>query len=234
MTELVKQTEPCDESLIKVTHGVNSGFFRLSGWSVSEIRKRLKGVFNVPQNAVAFINGMRVLESHVVSDKDHYLEFSRLTGQKGGLPQYLTSQEIEHEFGSEAIEELRLNGIHPKGRSVFKTSEVLSHIFKQKQGQRNGKKISVDEARLTIQFGEQIVTGFEDNRVFHLLCRLARSPNKMFEYHELKLDVWGNEDLLDSTVTRAGRELKKLLADKKVSSVTVKYRDHKMRLVFDP
>ena len=36
------------------------------------------------------------------------------------------------------------------------------------------------------------------------------------------------------TVTRAGRKLKKLLADKKVSSATVKYRDDKMRLVFDP
>jgi hypothetical protein len=70
------------EWIVKVIHGTNDGLFDVAGHTVGVVRFSLEGVFNMPPNVAAFINGEPVESSYVLFPNDT-LEFMTQQGQKG-------------------------------------------------------------------------------------------------------------------------------------------------------
>lgn len=79
---------------VKVIHGANDGTFDLTGSKVSSVRASLVDAFNVPDDALAFVNGNLVPASYRLARNDT-LEFVRAIGTKGaGKKKNLTEQDL--------------------------------------------------------------------------------------------------------------------------------------------
>ena len=70
---------------VKVIHGANDGVFDLAGATVSRVQGSLLDAFNIPPDALPFVNGEQVDEDHLLWHDDT-LEFILKFGQKGGNP----------------------------------------------------------------------------------------------------------------------------------------------------
>jgi len=68
---------------VKIIHGANDGEFNLSGHSLASLRTSLVGAFNIPADAIAFVNGRRVTSDFIAQAQD-VIEFVRERGEKGG------------------------------------------------------------------------------------------------------------------------------------------------------
>lgn len=66
----------------KVIHGANDGVFKVVGSKVSTVRASLVDAFNIPGDALTFVNGEQVDGSHVLQENDT-LEFVKQAGVKG-------------------------------------------------------------------------------------------------------------------------------------------------------
>lgn len=79
---------------VKVIHGANDGTFDLAGSTVSTVRASLVDAFNVPGDALSFVNGDLVPASYRLAGNDT-LEFVRKRGTKGaGKKKNLTEQDL--------------------------------------------------------------------------------------------------------------------------------------------
>jgi hypothetical protein len=67
---------------VKVIHGLNDGEFPVAGASIAQVRRSLVGAFNIPQEAIPFLNGAHVSNDCRLSDADT-LEFVKRNGIKG-------------------------------------------------------------------------------------------------------------------------------------------------------
>lgn len=70
------------DAAVKVIHGANDGSFQLSGSKISTVRASLVDAFNIPGDALAFVNGEQVNDAHVLQSGDQ-LEFVKQAGVKG-------------------------------------------------------------------------------------------------------------------------------------------------------
>lgn len=96
-----------DGRSVKVIHGANDGKFDLAGSKVSTVRASLVDAFNVPGDALAFVNGNVVPASYRLARNDT-LEFVRERGVKGaGKKKNLTEQDLNEMgfavVGNEAV-----------------------------------------------------------------------------------------------------------------------------------
>lgn len=83
-----------DGRSVKVIHGANDGTFDLAGSTVSTVRASLVDAFNVPGDALSFVNGDLVPASYRLAGNDT-LEFVRKRGTKGaGKKKNLTEQDL--------------------------------------------------------------------------------------------------------------------------------------------
>lgn len=104
--------------MVRVTHGVSQGNYPVAGSAVSVVRTNLEVLFDIPEEAVALVNGELVDEEHVLLDDDD-LDFLR-------------------EFGSKS-------GLSPDEMSFLETGALpLSGAAKLFPGQQPGKKVSID------------------------------------------------------------------------------------------
>jgi len=71
---------PC--SPVKVIHGTNDGLFMIAGTSVASVRAVLRDAFNIPDDAIAFVNGVCVVPGCQLHENDT-LEFVVPFGRKG-------------------------------------------------------------------------------------------------------------------------------------------------------
>lgn len=96
---------------VRVVHGANEGLFDLHGRTVGIVRKSLREVFNIPENAIASIGGRSVADEQVLCDGD-VLEFNCEHGTKG-LGALLTSDELKAQWGlsDDEYEELLIQGL---------------------------------------------------------------------------------------------------------------------------
>ena len=69
--------------LVKIIHGANDGIFNVGGASVASVRASLAVAFNIPDEAIAFVNGELVRHDFRVWAND-ILEFIFQWGGKGG------------------------------------------------------------------------------------------------------------------------------------------------------
>ena len=72
----VGSDSPCHSTakLVKVIHGANDGVFDLAGSKVATVRASLVDAFNIPGDALAFVNGEQVDANYNLSENDT-LEF---------------------------------------------------------------------------------------------------------------------------------------------------------------
>jgi len=72
------------DSPVKVIHGANDGLFNIAGTTVSKLRASLSDVFNIPADALAFVNGEQVDPSYRLLASDT-VEFVKQYGEKSIL-----------------------------------------------------------------------------------------------------------------------------------------------------
>ena len=70
------------ESLVKVIHGTADGQFPLTGYTVAAARATFAESYNIPSDAVAFVNGVKVGEDYILNPNES-LEFVKQAGRKG-------------------------------------------------------------------------------------------------------------------------------------------------------
>ncbi len=81
-----------NNGLVKVVHGANDGTFPLAGCRVGAVRASLMDAFNLPHDAIAFVNGEPVDPCYFLRPDDT-LEFCKQGGSKG-IRRMLTQAEI--------------------------------------------------------------------------------------------------------------------------------------------
>lgn len=69
---------------VKVIHGANDDVFEVVGVSVASVQASLVDAFNIPDDAVSFVDGEEVGRDHRLQDDDT-LEFRVCWGRKGAL-----------------------------------------------------------------------------------------------------------------------------------------------------
>jgi hypothetical protein len=68
---------------VRVIHGANEEYFpSLTGKEVGSVRKSLRDVFNLPSDAVAYVDGKQVNDAFVLG-AGQTLEFQKEAGTKG-------------------------------------------------------------------------------------------------------------------------------------------------------
>jgi len=67
---------------VRVVHGANEQYFDISGKTVGSIRKSLKEVFNIPNDATPLVSGKEVNDDFIV-EGGNLLEFLKVSGVKG-------------------------------------------------------------------------------------------------------------------------------------------------------
>jgi len=74
--------EKLERAEVKVIHGANDGTFNLAGSKVTTVRASLVDAFNIPGDALAFVNGEQVDANYTLQSNDT-LEFVKQAGVKG-------------------------------------------------------------------------------------------------------------------------------------------------------
>lgn len=69
-------------NLVKVIHGSADGAFPVAGHTVSAARATFAQSYNIPSDAVAFVNGVKVGEDYILNPNES-LEFVKQAGRKG-------------------------------------------------------------------------------------------------------------------------------------------------------
>lgn len=67
---------------VKVIHGANDDEFEIAGAKVSQVRANLVDAFNIPGDALSFVNGEQVDANYTLQQNDT-LEFVKQAGVKG-------------------------------------------------------------------------------------------------------------------------------------------------------
>lgn len=78
---------------VKIIHGANDGVFPVSGNSVATVRESLVDAFNIPGEALAFVNGEQTNDEFRLRGNDT-LEFVKQAGRKGVGDRVWTGEEF--------------------------------------------------------------------------------------------------------------------------------------------
>jgi hypothetical protein len=70
------------QSLVKVIHGTADGMYPLANHTVAAVRNTFSQTHNIPADAVAFVNGVKVGDSFLITENST-LEFIKQAGKKG-------------------------------------------------------------------------------------------------------------------------------------------------------
>lgn len=109
---------------VRIVHGANEGRFTLTGKTVSQIRHSLRGAFNIPEDAQAFVGGTEVSGDHIVADGET-VEFVRTLGRKGGLHDLWSEDELRQLWGEDKVDELMAAGMTFSHRPCLTSHEVF-------------------------------------------------------------------------------------------------------------
>jgi len=86
-------TAIASSGLVKIIHGANDGVFNVVGSSVAIVRESLVDAFNLPDEAIAFVNGKPVGGDFRLQANDT-LEFVKQSGRKGVGEEVWTDEEF--------------------------------------------------------------------------------------------------------------------------------------------
>ncbi len=214
---------------IKVVHGANTGDFPLEGKTVAYAERCLRDVFNIPAVACAMVNGTDVDRQHVLEHGDA-LEFTKIWGCKGGVPDYWSEAEVCALFGPDAVVEMREMGCQPTPLIVFTKEQVASW-----QAKRVGRPVPsknglvVDPDTFSASYRGQDAVELGNTILFQLFSRLARRPGTFVAFNVLKIEVWNDELTEDTTVGRTIRRLREKV--NVLDGVCIEPQKHTVRLM---
>lgn len=109
---------------VQVIHGANEGQFEFEDSTIQRVAKTLREVFNVPENAEAFVNGHKVSQSTLLKDGDT-LEFVQEVGRKGGLHDFWSERELVEFFGTDEVQQMREAGMKTTPQPVLAAEDVV-------------------------------------------------------------------------------------------------------------
>ena len=112
---------------VNVTHGAYSENVSLVGETVGSIRRLLRDVANVPSDAKAILNGEIVGNDTILRNGD-VLEFVKVVGQKGGLPDFWSENEVVALFGAATVKRMQKAGLVFAPNSTISVEEVRAWV----------------------------------------------------------------------------------------------------------
>jgi len=110
---------------VRVIHGANEGQFDLKDKTIDCVAKQLREVFNIPEDAVAIVDGKQASFDYILSDEES-VEFVKENGSKGGLQDYWSEAELLRLFGPESLESMKQNGFKLKPHLVATADDVIA------------------------------------------------------------------------------------------------------------
>lgn len=111
---------------VRIVSGANVGDWPIAGKTIGEIRKKLKDFLNLNPSLTAWVNGEICGDSVILRDGD-VLEFMRLHGRKGGVPDFLSEREVRQIYGDDGFELLKNAGLKPSKQTVFSGLDVIGY-----------------------------------------------------------------------------------------------------------
>lgn len=216
---------------VRVINGANEGVYPVAGRTIGDVRKGLRDTFSLSPRLLVFRNGNACGDNDVLSDGDN-LEFSLVSGTKGGVPDFWSESEVIDLIDSSAVEELKALGCE----EPYSKQEVSAVIIARssKTGVVDApNKLIVDFTTMTLRYGEQGPFKINSSLRFKLIHRLARRPGVYVHLDVLKRDVWNDEYVNDEVVNRQARFAREALNQMRLPFVNLDYKRHSWALLLE-
>jgi len=185
---------------VKVIHGANDGTFALEGAKVGTVRSSLVDAFNIPKDAIAFVNGELADMGYTLATDDT-LEFCKQSGSKG-VRRMFTKAEILHEYTghpADVMDELfaslphdDVNGdVQPIWHEVV-VDEWLDERYSRKRADDG-------EDKVIPPFGVRIAGHIVDEltstewKILSSVLSRATADKPGVSFDEVIEDVWGHD-----------------------------------------
>lgn len=185
---------------VNVIHGANDGTFALEGAKVGTVRSSLVDAFNIPKDAIAFVNGEQADMGYTLATDDT-LEFCKQSGSKG-IRRMFTKAEILREYTgypaevmNELFASLPHDDVNDDGQPMW--HEVV--VDKWLDARYSRKRADDGRDKVIPPFGVRIeghtvdgLTSGEWKLLQSVLTRAtADRPGASFD--EVIEDVWGHD-----------------------------------------
>lgn len=199
--------------LVKVIHGANDGLFDLAGTRVASIQASLVDAFNIPNEALAFVNGEQVDGEYIVQSNDT-LEFCKQTGDKGGR-RMLSMGDILREytgFPPKVLEEVFANvpphEVAAEGQPRWfelAIDEWLDRRYMERVDDGRDKAIPPDSVRIN----GSVYNGFTQNE-WRLIDALLKAPDTSVTVDDAIELLYADDASISSTSNRLKQAIKRL------------------------
>lgn len=189
---------------VRVIHGANDGHFDLKGKTVDVVATQLHQAFNIPRDAVAFVNGEKVAFNYTLSDGES-LEFIKDKGRKGGLQGFWSEAELLRLFGPESFETMKQNGFKLKPQLVATADDVIA--WQQWLTNRSTDPKTAIPVQVDVTAGTIIVRGVQhdiDQQLAAIVQCLLDSKGEPRSTTQMKVafPAYIFDDRLDMTISR--------------------------------
>lgn len=203
---------------VKVIHGFNDGTFALEGAKVGSVRSSLVDAFNIPKDAIAFVNGEQVDMGYTLATADT-LEFCKQSGSKG-IRRMFTKAEILREYTgypADVMDELFANLAHDDvngdGQPIW--HEVVVDEWLDERYSR--KRADDGRDKVIPPFGVRIAGHIVDEltstewKIMSSVLSRATADRPGVSFDEVIEDVWGHDadwkdDALKQHIKRINRK----------------------------
>ena len=184
---------------VKVIHCSNEGSFPIAGEKVKHVRLSLADAFNIPKDALPFVNGEQVDMCYTLS-ADDILEFVKQSGRKG-IRRMFTKAEIHREYTGHAasvmaaiFSELPHDAVNTDGQSIWSEIAVdkwFDNWYSRTVDDGRDKMIPPDGIRIN---GQEFydLTGLEYKLLDSVLSRSTEN-RRGASYDDVIEDVWGHD-----------------------------------------
>lgn len=203
---------------VKVIHGANDGTFTLEGAKVGSVRSSLVDAFNIPKDAIAFVNGEQVNMGYTLATDDT-LEFCKQSGSKG-VRRMFTKAELLHEYTghpADVIDELCASLAHDDvngdGQAIW--HEVVVDEWLDERYSR--KRADDGQDKVIPPFGVRIAGHIVDEltssewKILSSVLSRSTADERGVSFDEVIADVWGHDtdwkdDALKQHIKRINRK----------------------------
>ena len=209
MMSVASLPSPC----VKVIHGANDGVFDLAGARVASIQASLVDAFNIPNQALAFVNGEQVDGEYVLQSNDT-LEFCKQTGDKGGR-RMLSMDDILREytgFPPKVLEDVFANVPHhevavegqPRWFELA-IDEWLDRRYMRQGDDGRDKAIPPDSVRINGMVYDELT-----QNEWRLIDALLKAPDMSIPMDDAIELLYADDVSISSTNNRLKQAIKRL------------------------
>lgn len=130
------------QGMVHVACGIHQGLYPIAGTLVANVRRSLREVFGIPDDAKAFVGSIQVGDDHRLRVGDR-LDFVRAKGVKG-LGELLTPEQLQQRWAitrEQYLQLLRMGlpAIRFEDQSLLHPEMAVDEWFRQQVGSRKGR-----------------------------------------------------------------------------------------------